>query len=223
MFRYSADLTEIHPGNVMGFLCIRGIDPDGSTRDFDTYQADLENEIRENYSSLEREDLKKIPQFEIYGAYYRRFKKTYHLFLQLESIVFKGRSIPPAPPLVRVMFLGEMKNLLLTAVHDLDRISPPVNIQVSVGGEKYTGLNGKEQVLKKDDMFMSDNVGIISSIIYGPDNRTAVNERTRNALFSVYAPPGIGRERVEDHLKDMDTMIRMWSPPEITSEMIILP
>ncbi|MBN1333838.1 MAG: hypothetical protein JW971_08730 [Synergistales bacterium] len=223
MFRYSRDLTALYPGSVIGFLSIRGIDPDASTQGFDAFQASLEEEIREQYSGMKREDLKKIPQLEFYGAYYRRFKKTYHLLLQLESIVLKGRSIPPAPPLVRVMFLGEMKNLLLTAVHDLDRICPPVNIGISNGGERYTGLNGKDQVLKKDDMFMSDTSGIISSIIYGPDIRTAVNGRTKNALFSVYAPPGIGGKRVEDHLKDMDKMIRIWSPSDIQSEIIIFP
>jgi len=34
------------------------------------------------------------PILKAYQEYYRRFKKTYHVQLQLESLLFKGKSIP---------------------------------------------------------------------------------------------------------------------------------
>ena len=121
------------------------------------------------------------------------------------------------------MFLGEMKNLLLTAVHDLNKVELPLRVEVAMGKEKYTGLNGKEQELKKEDLFMRDSQGILSSIIYGPDRRTAATEDTRNVLFPVYGPPGIDRASVENHLRDMEEMTRLFSPGFTRSEIIILP
>jgi hypothetical protein len=47
-----------------------------------------------------------------YHDYYKRFKKTYHILLQLESIVFKNKSIPKVSSLVEAMFMAELKNLL---------------------------------------------------------------------------------------------------------------
>jgi len=223
MFQHSKDIERIYPGFITGFLAIHGVDPRSSSKTLEDYQLHLEAEVRKRYSGMDRTQLKELPQFSIYGNYYRKFRKTYHLLLQLESITLKGRSIPPAPPMVRIMFLGEMKNLLLTAVHDLDKVELPLSVEVAKGEEKYTGLNGKEQELKKEDLFMRDRKGILSSIIYGPDRRTSATEDTRNALFPVYGPPGIDRTLVESHLRDLEEMTRLFSPGPLRSEIIILP
>ena len=65
------------------------------------------------------------PVLQAYDAYYRQFKKTYHVQLQLESILFKGKSIPSVAALVEAMFMAEMNDLLLTAGHDLDALHLP--------------------------------------------------------------------------------------------------
>ena len=62
---------------------------------------------------------------QVYDTYYKRFKKTYHVQLQLESIVFKGKSIPSVAALVEAMFMAEIKNMLLTAGHDLEACRCP--------------------------------------------------------------------------------------------------
>jgi hypothetical protein len=62
---------------------------------------------------------KHMEPLKTYNNYYKKFKKTYHVLLQLESIVFKNKSIHKVASLVEVMFIAELKNLLLTAGHDL--------------------------------------------------------------------------------------------------------
>ncbi|GAI35107.1 unnamed protein product, partial [marine sediment metagenome] len=64
-----------------------------------------------------------------------------HVLLQLESIVFKNKSIPKVASLVEAMFMAEIKNLLLTAGHDLDAIDLPIKLDVSSGGEKYIQIS----------------------------------------------------------------------------------
>ena len=130
------------------------------------------------------------PVLQAYNNYYRQFKKSYHVQLQLESIVWKGKSIPSVSALVEAMFMAEMKNMLLTAGHDLDIVQLPLTLDVSMGTESYTLMRGEEQVLKPGDMMISDQVGIISDVIYGPDRRTQITADTRNVVFTVYAPAG---------------------------------
>jgi DNA/RNA-binding domain of Phe-tRNA-synthetase-like protein len=144
-----------------------------------------------------------------YATYYRRFKKTYHVQLQLESIVFKGKSIPSVAALVEAMFMAEIKNLLLTAGHDLDALHLPLTVDVARGDERYTVLRGQDQELKADDMFIRGGAGVISSIIYGPDQRTAISAQTRNVAFTVYAPAGIAEETVLNHLRDLQQNVQL--------------
>jgi DNA/RNA-binding domain of Phe-tRNA-synthetase-like protein len=149
---------------------------------------------------------------QVYGEYYKRFKKTYHVQLQLESIVLKGKSIPTVASLVECMFMAEMKNMLLTAGHDLDKLQLPLTLDVTQGTESYTVMRGENQVVKAGDMMISDGLGIISNIIYGPDGRTQITESTRNVVFTVYVPAGIDEQTIMRHLQDMRDYVMVIAP-----------
>jgi len=120
--------------------------------------------------------------------------------------------LPSVAALVESMFMAEIKNLLLTAGHDLDSLQLPVTLNVASGEEQYTLLRGTEQVTKSGDMFMADGMGVVSSILYGPDQRTQINEKTRNVLFAVYAPEGIEVEATRQHLEDIHENVLLVSP-----------
>jgi DNA/RNA-binding domain of Phe-tRNA-synthetase-like protein len=175
-------------------------------------KADLEAELRARFAVQDRAALASHPVLHAYGEYYRRFKKTYHVQLQLESIVLKGRSIPSVASLVETMFMAEIKNMLLTAGHDLDVLHLPLTLDVSKGTESYTLLRGEEQVLKPGDMMISDAQGIVSNIIYGPDQRTQINTDTRNVVFTVYAPTGIEEQAVMQHLQNIRDFVLVIAP-----------
>jgi DNA/RNA-binding domain of Phe-tRNA-synthetase-like protein len=85
------------------------------------------------------------------------------------------------------MFLAEIKNLLLTAGHDLEKVAAPVIIDSSLGGERFDKLNRETQVLKPDDMIMADRKGVISSVLYGPDQRTKITLQTREEVRRIDA------------------------------------
>ena len=156
--------------------------------------------------------MKGLPVLEAYNAYYMKFKKTYHVQLQLESVVFQGKSIPRVSSLVEAMFVAELKNLLLTAGHDLAAVHKPVGVDVAEGSGRYIRLNGQEQQLKPGDMMIADAEGIISSVLYGPDQRTRITAETQQVLFTVYAPPGIGEEAVQQHLEDIRDNVLLVAP-----------
>jgi DNA/RNA-binding domain of Phe-tRNA-synthetase-like protein len=127
-------------------------------------------------------------------------------------IAFKGKSIPSVAALVEAMFMAEVKGLLLTAGHDLDALQLPVILNVSTGGERYTLLRGQEQALKAGDMFIADQAGIVSSILYGPDQRTQIQSQTRAVMFTVYAPAGIQKAWIAAHLQEIQRNVLLVSP-----------
>jgi DNA/RNA-binding domain of Phe-tRNA-synthetase-like protein len=127
-------------------------------------------------------------------------------------VIFENRPLPSVAPLIEAIFAAELKNMLLTAFHDLEKISFPLKIGISSGDETYNTLGGDEKRLKPADMMVSDQTGVISSIIYGPDKRTCVTSSTSKILIVVYAPVGIERESIISHFIDIENLIRKNSP-----------
>jgi DNA/RNA-binding domain of Phe-tRNA-synthetase-like protein len=175
-------------------------------------KAELERELRKRFAGQDRAAILEHPFMKAYQAHYRRFNKTYHVQLQLESIVFKAKAVPTGAALIEAMFMAELDDMLLTAGHDLDSVGLPLILGVARGTESYTLLRGSEQTPKAGDMMISDTDGIISSIVYGPDSRTQIRPETCNAVFTAYAPPGIGREAVEAHLKKIRENVMVFAP-----------
>jgi len=208
----SNEIKKIYPEALLGILAIRNVCNPKKHEELDRCKLELENNLREKYTGLDKAYLKNMEPIKTFSDYYKRFKKTYHVLLQLESIVFKNKSIPKVASLVEAMFMAELKNLLLTAGHDLDAIDLPIKLDVSSGGEKYIQLSGQEKELIPNDMMVSDLQGIISSIIYGPDKRTQIKPDTRNVLFVVYAPPGIEKTKVFQHLQDIQKYVHIIAP-----------
>ena len=212
MFEITPAWKSAFPGAHVGVLAMREVANPVHHVALEKLKAELEAGLREQFKGQDRTALSSHPVLQVYGEYYKRFKKTYHVQLQLESIVMKGKSIPSVASLVEAMFMAEVRNMLLTAGHDLDLLGLPLRLDVSDGTESYTVMRGEVQTLKPGDMFISDSVGIISDIIYGPDQRTQINANTRSVIFTVYVPAGIDEQLVTQHLQDMRDYVLVIAP-----------
>lgn len=212
MFQISDSWKNIYPQAHAGVLVMRGVINPPHHAGLELQKTMLEEQIRARFAGQERPQIGQNPVLQAYEAYYKQFKKTYHVQLQLESMLLKGKSIPSVAALVEAMFMAEMDDLLLTAGHDLDTLQLPITLEVARGSEQYITLRGLEQTLKTGDMFMRDGAGIISSIIYGPDQRTQISPRTKNVIFTVYAPTGIETLAVESHLQKIQQNVLTIAP-----------
>ena len=204
------------PGAVVGVLVMRGARNPPMHGELEKLRETVEQDLRARFFAGGKEALRTEPVMAAYRSYYKGFRKTYHVELQIESVVWKDRRIPSLSALVQAMSMAELKNGLLTAGHDLARVVPPVRIAVATGAESYVSMGGEERVPKQGDMMIADTTGIISSIIYGPDNRTAIGPDTKDLLFTVYAPAGIAIERVRSHLEDIQRFVAVAAPEAIT-------
>jgi DNA/RNA-binding domain of Phe-tRNA-synthetase-like protein len=117
----------------MGILVVGDVRVPDTTPQLSRKKKILESQLQERYKGMNRSAILQLPVMQAYAAYYKRFKKTYHLLLQLESIVVKGKKLPEAPALVEAMFMAELESLLLTAGHDLDQINDPIRLDSSAG------------------------------------------------------------------------------------------
>jgi DNA/RNA-binding domain of Phe-tRNA-synthetase-like protein len=212
MFNVTIAWKSSFPGAHAGVLVMRNVSNPAHHTDLEKQKLELEERMRVQFAGQDRATLASHPVLQVYAEYYKRFKKTYHVQLQLESIVLKGRSIPTVASLVESMFMAEIKNMLLTAGHDLDTLQLPLTLDVTTGNESYVVLRGENQTVKAGDMMISDGTGIISNIIYGPDQRTQITESTRNVMFTVYAPNGIHEPAILQHLRDMRENVMLVSP-----------
>jgi DNA/RNA-binding domain of Phe-tRNA-synthetase-like protein len=212
MFQVSDSWKNTYPDAHAGVLVMREAANPAHHAELEKRKAALEEELRLRFAGQDRTALLQNPILQAYDAYYRGFKKTYHVQLQLESILFKGKSIPSVAALVEAMFMAEMNDLLLTAGHDLDTLQLPLTLDAAKGTESYVLLRGEAQTPKAGDMMISDGQGIISSIVYGPDQRTQITAGTRNVIFTAYAPPGIEARAVEGHLQGIRENVLLIAP-----------
>ncbi len=126
MFNVTEAWKAAYPDAHAGILVMQSVDNPSTHSELERLKQDLEGRLRAQFAGKGRKVLEMFSTIPAYTAYYRQFKKTYHVRAQLESIAFKGRSIPTVAALVEAMFMAEVKNLLLTAGHDFDRLDLPV-------------------------------------------------------------------------------------------------
>jgi len=204
------------PGAAVGLLAMSQIRNEAANSALEERSQALAAELQRRYAGWDRAALRATPILAAYHAYYRRFEKTYHVLLQLESVALKGQPIGGTGSLVRAMLMAELDTLLLTAGHDRKKLRGPAGIHLATGDERYTRLGGQEQALKKGDMFIADTLGVLSSILYGPDDRSRIAADTHEVLYTVYAVPGISPERLLAHLAGLEALVRLASPQAVT-------
>ncbi|HEX2034095.1 MAG TPA: phenylalanine--tRNA ligase beta subunit-related protein [Chloroflexota bacterium] len=203
---------QAYPEASLGILAMEGVEHPSEDAALSEHVQRLEGELRRRWAGASRADLNQLPEFEAYRSYYRRFEKTYHVQLQFETVVLKGKPLRSKGALVLAMFAAELRNRLLTAGHDLATIEGGLTIDVAQGGERYVGLGGRDLAVQPRDMYIRDEAGILSSVLYGPDDRTQIRAHTREVIFCVYAPAGIPREAVEGHLAEIAGNVRLVAP-----------
>jgi DNA/RNA-binding domain of Phe-tRNA-synthetase-like protein len=205
-----------YPGAHAGVLSVRDVANPAHSEKLERLKRELEEELRRRHAGKDRAVLRADPVLRAYEEHYRQFDKTYHVQLQLESILLKGKSIPTGAALVEAMFMAEIDSGLLTAGHDLASITRRLKLDVARGDESYTLLRGTAQVPKAGDMMIHDETGIISSVVYGPDQRTQIRAETREAVFTVYAPAAINVEAIQAHLEKIGEYAAVIEPSSRT-------
>ena len=216
------DWRNSHPGAAIGLLELSGVVNTLPSPRLDYEKRATEARLRERYQGFTRPDFLSLPVILAYETYYKRFNKTYHVQLQLESIVLKGKNLPDVSPLVDSNFAAEVETLVLTAGHDVAKLQGTVCIDVSREGDLMTQMNGTSKAIRAGDMVMKDAHGICCSILYGQDNESPISAETSHVLYVSYAPAGVPADIVELQLQRIKENIDLFSPNAVVEQQRLL-
>lgn len=194
-------------GFICGFLRVSGCSGEADRPVLERLRATIGEEVRARWGGKGKAAFREDPVLEAYRRFYGRFGNSYFVQLQLETAAKGEKPIPLDIPLVSVMFLGELRHRILTATHDAVSVRLPVSVGEADGTQIIRRMGGAERTLKPGDLFMADGEGVISSVLAGPDERTRVTERTSDAVYTTYVPPGIGEHVLAAYLDDLEGMI----------------
>ena len=212
----------VYPGAQIGILEIGGVDNTQPAPALESNKRLVEQRLCQSFASFSRKEILELPVMIAYQHYYKKFEKTYHVLLQLESIVLKGKSLPNVSPLVDACFLAEVETLILTASHDVGRLKPPLMIDVTRSGDKFTRMNGEPKTLPPSDMAMRDQTGVVCTILYGQDNISPVSKSTNHVMYVSYVPAGIEKTQVEHHLALIEKYVREFAPGCVVEQSVVL-
>ena len=201
-----------HPGANIGLLEISGLDNHLPSAGLGQRKRQVEARLRERYQGYARQDFQSLPLMSAYGRYYKRFDKTYHVLLQLESLVLKSKNLPNISPLVDANFMAEVETLVLTAGHDAGKLHGPLRMDVARAGDQMIRMAGNPKALQAGDMIMRDTQGVACSILYGQDERSPISAQTTHVLYVAYAPEGVPAESVQAQLGKILEHVRLFCP-----------
>lgn len=140
-----------------------------------------------------------------YFRFFKKFKKTYPVLLQYESVLLKDRPFPREDPVTGVPFLAELETHVLTGTHDVEQVRGAVPLYAADAKTPFQGLRGDEVHTYPGDFCARDEGGIIFSMIAGADHRTCARESSRHVFYPVFGVPG---QPVEDLAPIQDLLSR---------------
>ncbi|MHA2173861.1 MAG: phenylalanine--tRNA ligase beta subunit-related protein [Candidatus Hodarchaeales archaeon] len=193
----TVSLKEKYPDSRFGNLILRDVQNIKNNDLLEDKKQSLEREIREKYVEVDKDNM-----IRYYNSYFKLWRKTYPIEYQINTVK-NGGNFPQVSVLVDCMFIAELKSRILTSGHDLDEINGDLIFDISQGGEQYLKLNGRKQVLKKNDIILKDNEGILASILYGPARRTSISLKTKNSLFFAWCPYKMDEGIIKSHLNEI--------------------
>lgn len=171
--------------------------------------------LRERYADYDR---KAVFGENPYFRFFKKFKKTYPVMMQFESVMFKGRPFPEFNPVVEVPFLMELVTHVLSGAHDADQISGTVDLYSATEKEAFPGMRGAPVHTYSGDFCGRDAEGIIFSLIAGADARTCARTDSTHVVYPLFGTPDLPVDLLEDAMEVLVRYVKVLAPDaEITT------
>lgn len=186
--------------------------PEPEAWDVEALRALEERELaalREEHGAYER---KAVFGEDAYVRFFKKFKKTYPVLMQMESFLLKGRPFPQVNPVTEVPFLAELKTRCLMGTHDADAVQGTLRLFSGTEKAPFTGLRGEEVHTYPNDVCGRDDGGIIFSMIAGADHRTCAKMESRHVFYPVFGTPGMPAAEIAGRQALLERYARTLAP-----------
>ncbi|MBQ3369717.1 MAG: hypothetical protein IJG48_01715 [Mogibacterium sp.] len=147
-----------------------------------------------------------------YFRYFRKFKKTYPIMMQVESFLLKGRPFPEERYVNAVAFLTELKTRVLAGTHDADRVEGDIVFYTETEKVPFPSIHGSEGHSYPGDVTGRDDGGVIISMIAGADSRTCLQDDSSHVLYLIFGSPGMTIEAIDEYLDQLEEYVKVLAP-----------
>ncbi|MFR4068161.1 MAG: hypothetical protein ACLT1T_04295 [Oscillospiraceae bacterium] len=124
-----------------------------------------------------------------YFRFFRKFKKTFPVMMQFESVLLKGREFPKSNAVTAVPFLAELETHVLTGTYDVEQLLGPAELYLAQAKEPFAGLRGDLVHTHRRSLRPRRGRHHLS-MIAGADARTCARQTSRHVFYSVFGVPG---------------------------------
>ena len=186
--------------------------PDSSEWDIDAFRQLRDRELDAIRKDGENYDRETWFRQDAYFRYFRKFKKTYPVMMQVESFLLKGRPFPEGRYINAVAFLTEMKTRMLMGTHDADRVEGDIIFYTETEKVAFPSIHGSEGHSYPGDTTGRDDGGVIISMIAGADSRTCLQEDSTHVLYMVFGTPSTSAEVLDECLDQAEVYVRTLAP-----------
>ena len=156
-----------------------------------------------------------------YFRFFKKFKKTYPVMMQFESVLFKDRPFPAFNPVAEIAFLMELVTHVLSGAHDADRIAGEVLLYSATAKEEFPGLRGQPFHTYPGDFCARDAEGIIFSLIAGADERTCARTDSTYVIYPLFGTPDLPVSVLEEAMEVLVRYIQVLAPEAEISTCIL--
>ena len=184
MLQIQKDTSFSERGLLFGIVEV--IFPQPSEWDETGFAALKERELATLFNEFRDYDRKAVFGENTYYRYFKKYKKTYPVLQQLESILLKGRPFPTGRPLNEIAFLTELRTQTLSGAHDAEQVKGTVELFCPEEKLPFTGMRGEEVHTYPGDTSARDDGGIIFSMIAGADHRTCLHPDSRHIFYPFF-------------------------------------
>ncbi len=186
--------------------------------EFRTFALDELERTRERYPDYER---KAVFGDNPYVRFFKKFKKTYTVMLQFESIIIKRQPFPLDDPVTGIPYLLELTTCMLSGTHDVDCIEGGIELYSGTDKTPFPGMHGREFHTYPGDFVGRDGAGIIFSEIAGADDRTCARPDSRHVLYPVFGTPDMDSALIASAIDKLTGYIRLLAPnAEIETDIV---
>lgn len=186
--------------------------PDESEWDTDAFDEMKERELELRKAEGENYSRDEWFRQEPYFRYFRKFRKTSPVMMQVESFLLKGRPFPEGKYTNAVAFLTELKTKCLLGSHDADKIAGDMIIYTETEKTPFPGIRGDEVHSYPGDLTCRDDESVIVSMIAGADERTCLRDSSRHVLYFAFGTPGMETDTLKSYLDQVLTYVRVLAP-----------
>ena len=188
------------------------------TEDFQTMLGERLQRLRERYADYDR---RTVFGENVYFRFFRKFKKTYPVMMQLESFLLKGRPFPIDNSVTAIPFLAEFETQSLSGTHDVDFVRGAVRLFAGTEKAPFPGMRGEEVHTYPGDFCARDDDGIIFSMIAGADARTCAKPGSRHVFYPVFGVAGQPAGEIAAVLDRLEGCVRVLAPEAETARQLL--